>query len=246
MPFTPDHVHLEHATGRTFRLLKDLTYTAQDGRRYTAHAGLITDMATIPHSLWSIIAPFGQQSLPAILHDQECTTLRTLIPKRSRTRREQRRPIDARFHAALLEQGVPRFRAAMMWAGASIGRYWDHGGHIQRIWLFTQLALGSAAIGWGAFHLDDWTGWAALAAPALAATVWGRSSPAVILTQYPGLVLILIGLVIFALSTLEWAPTIIFGARAIEPTPKQLEVEEEVFGTRRPRPFRGVGLPLDL
>jgi hypothetical protein len=248
MPFTPDHVHLEHSTGRTFLLLENLTYRARGGHRYTAHAGLTTDMASIPHSLWSVIAPFGEQSLPSILHDQECTNLRDLTPHRSRTRRDQRRYVDARFHEALLERGVPRFRAAMMWAGASLGRYWDHGGHIQRIWLFTQLALGYTAIVWGAFHLGGWTGWAALAAPALAAIVWRRSSPAILLTQYPGLVIITIGLVVFVFSTLEWIPNVILGARVFEPSPEQLERDEEVYGIerRRRRPFRGVGLPPGL
>ncbi|MCJ7826644.1 MAG: DUF1353 domain-containing protein [Demequinaceae bacterium] len=252
MPFTPDHVHLEHSTGQTFRLTKDLVYRARGGHRYIARAGLTTDMASIPRALWSVIAPFGRQSLPAILHDQECDDLRTLRPQRSRTRRLQRRPIDARLHEALLERGVPRFRATMMWAGACLGRYWEHGGYIQRLWLFVQLALGYAAIVWGSFHLDGWPGWVALAAPAVAALAWGRAYPAVLLTQYPGFVIITIGLVIFVFSMLDWIPNVIFGARVYEPSPEQAEIEEEAAGGHRgrrrggKRPFRGVGFPPGL
>ena len=247
MPFIPDYVHLEHTTGRTFRLLEDLTYKAKNGHRTVIHAGLITDMATVPHSLWSIIAPFGQQSLPAILHDQECTTIRTRVPQRSKARLKERRTVDSRFLEALLERGVPRVRAAMMWAGASLGRYWEHGSHILRFWIFVQLALGYAAIGWGAFHLGDWTGWVALAAPALATIFWGRTSPAILLAQYSGIIVLSTGLVVFALSILEWFPNIVFGARYVPPTPKQLEIEREMFGTfRHRRPFRGVGMPLGL
>ncbi|MBN2177231.1 MAG: DUF1353 domain-containing protein [Demequinaceae bacterium] len=252
MPFTPDHVHLEHSTGRTFRLTEDLVYRANGGHRYIARAGLTTDMASIPPALWSVIAPFGQQSLPAILHDQECENLRSLDPRRSKNRRHQRRFVDARFHEALLERGVPRFRATMMWAGACLGRYWDHGGHAQRLWLFVQLALGYAAIAWGVCHPGSWLGWVALASPALAALTWGRSCPAILLIQYPGSVIIAIGFVIFLFSLLDWIPNVVFGSRAFEPSPEQREREEEIAGGHRgrrqkgKRPFRGVGLPPGL
>ena len=165
MPYQPDYVQLQHSTGRSFRVLEDLTFRDPHGHPFTARAGLVTDLATIPHSLWSVIAPFGQQSLPAIVHDQECKDAKARSPQRCRQRRAERRVTDARFHQALLARGVPRFRAAMMWAGVSIGRYWDHGSHLLRIWLFVQLTLGWVAIMWGGFHTGDWTGWVALGAP---------------------------------------------------------------------------------
>ena len=261
MPYRPDYVRLQHSTGRSFRVLQDLTYRDPHGHPFVARAGLVTDLATIPHSLWSVIAPFGQQSLPAIVHDQECKDAKARLPQRCRRRRAERRVTDARFHQALLSRGVPRFRAAMMWAGVSIGRYWDHGGHIQRIWLFAQLMLGWAAILWGGFHTGEWTGWVALGAPVAAALPWGRSAPALLLAQYPGLILVAIGLVNFSASLLEWFPNVVLGARHYRPSREQREAEAEAqgipgggdeLGPRRRegagirRPFRGVGLPPGL
>jgi len=261
MPYQPDYVQLQHSTGRSFRVLEDLTFRDPHGHPFTARAGLVTDLATIPHSLWSVIAPFGQQSLPAIVHDQECKDAKARSPQRCRQRRAERRVTDARFHQALLARGVPRFRAAMMWAGVSIGRYWDHGSHLLRIWLFVQLTLGWVAIMWGGFHTGDWTGWVALGAPVAAALPWGRSAPALLLAQYPGLILVAIGLVNFSASLLEWFPNVVLGARHYRPSREQREAEAEAqgipgggdeLGPRRRegagirRPFRGVGLPPGL
>jgi len=252
MPFIPDYAVLEHSTGQDFRLVKRLTYRGQDGHTHTARADLVTDMASVPHSLWSIIAPFGEQSLPAILHDQECKDLRKKEPQRSRLRRQQRRAIDTCFYQSLLERGVPRYRATMMWTGVSISRFWEHGGRVQRVALLLQLMLGWVAIVWGAFHLADPLGWVALVAPAAAALAWGRSSPAIMFAQYPGLGFLLMAIAAFALSTLDWLINIVFGARIPEPPAKRTEAQRSPKKRRHGRRghprhrFRGVGGPKGL
>jgi hypothetical protein len=253
MSYRPDRVRLEHSTGRAFLLLDDVAYVEPGSRPHAAHAGLSTDFATIPHSLWSVIAPFGQVSLPAIVHDQECQDARNMVPRRSAKARLFRARADARFHRGLLERGVPRFRAAMMWAGVSLGRYWDHGGHVQRFVMLCQLVAGYAAIAWGAFHVGEWGGWAAIAAPAVAAAAWWRSAPAMLLAQYPGLIILAIGFVNFVASLLEWLPNVVFGARPVEASPARKERtsrggrrargEESAERARRRARFRGVGRP---
>ncbi len=254
MPYRPNYVRLQHSTGRTFRVLENLTYLGPNGRRHTARAGLNTDLATIPHSLWSVIAPFGEQSLPSIVHDQECADAKRMVPQRSRVARRKRIVVDGRFHEGLLERGVPRFRAAMMWAGVSLGRWWDHGSHAARMLLFVQLFVGYGALVWGAFHLGAWGGWVALCAPAIAAAPWGRTAPAMLLAQYPGLLLVFVGFVNFVASLIEWIPNVILGVRRYPPSPEELEVAEEAEAgiararpmERRRRPFRGVGMPPGL
>lgn len=252
MPFIPNHVVMEHSTGLHFRLVKNLTYKGRDGDRHVARAGLVTDMASVPRSLWSIIAPFGEQSLPAIVHDQECTDLRKLDRQRSRPRRQQRQAIDSRLYRALLERGVPRFRATMMWSGVSVDRFWEHGGLLQRAALLLQLTLGYAAIVWGTFHAFDPLGWVAMGGPLLATLAWGRSSPAIMFAQYPGLGFLLMAVVAFALSTLDWLINIVFGARVPEQSTLQVKSRKdsrrgaERRRGRGKRPFRGVGKPKGL
>lgn len=249
MPYQPNYVRLQHSAGRTFTLIDDVTFRARGGHRYTARKGLETDIATIPHTLWSVIAPFGRQSLPSIVHDQECSDVRAKPNQRSRPRRHERRAIDARLLDALLEQRVPRFRAAMMWAGVTLGRFWEHGGHLMRLALFTQLFAGATAIVWGLFHTAEWTGWAGILAPAALAAAWGRSAPAILMAQYPGILLFIIMVGNFALSVLEWIPNVILGARWPEGPTEQDAVDAGVAPAvgggdqKGDKPFRGVGMP---
>ncbi len=254
MPYRPNYVRLQHSTGRTFTLLEDLAYIAPGERKHhTARAGLTTDLATIPHSLWSVIAPFGETSLPSIVHDQECHDAKAIVPQRSRTARRARVAIDARFHQGLLERGVPRYRAAMQWSGVSLGRWWDHGNRFVRLLMVLQLFVGYGAIVWGAFHLSSWEGWAAIGGPALVTVAWGRTCPAMLLAQFPGLPLVAIAFVNFVASLVDWIPNVIFGARKCPPSSEEIEVAPDRRGkrtkrqrSRRTRPFRGVGLPPGL
>lgn len=253
MPYRPNRIRLEYSTDGSvlFRVLEDLTYFGPGRVRRTAKAGLMTDLATIPRPLWSIVVPVGAVSLPAIIHDQECKDIRSQPVPRSRKARNRRKAADGRFLEGLLEQGVPRFRAAMMWAGVSLGRYWDHGGRAQRLVMLTQLALGYAAIVASLFQADTWTGWAFFLAPAVAAVAWWRDSRPMLLAQYPGLPIVAIACVNFTVSWLEWIPNVIFGVHTYPPSPEQLEAEEDGHaGTGRARAsrsqrqgFRGVQMP---
>jgi hypothetical protein len=145
----------------------------------------------------------------------------------------------------------------MMWSGVSIGRFWEHGGHVQRIALLLQLLLGWVAIVWGAFHLPGPWGWVAFTAPAVAALAWGRSSPAIVFAQYPGLGFLLMALAAFVLATVDWLINIVFGARIPEQSTeparggrasrKRGRKRENRRGKGRGRRrFRGVGGPKGL
>lgn len=62
--------------GRWFCLLADLTYVDDDGRRYTAPAGTMTDFASIPRPLWSLVPTYGKHTKAAVIHDHLCTERR--------------------------------------------------------------------------------------------------------------------------------------------------------------------------
>lgn len=55
--------------GCTARLLRRLTYVTHDGWVLEVPAGFVTDFASIPRALWTIIPPRGRYNRPAIIHD---------------------------------------------------------------------------------------------------------------------------------------------------------------------------------
>lgn len=62
--------------GRNMRLLNDVSYTDPRGRTWIAPKGTVTDGATIPESLWTIIgSPFGgKYRNAAVIHDHYCVS----------------------------------------------------------------------------------------------------------------------------------------------------------------------------
>ncbi len=170
-----------------FELREAIVYVdPQTGRRYRAPAvgelpppHGVTDLASVPSALWGLIASYGRQSAPAILHDERSHTA-TELPDR-RAALAQRREDDRVFHTALREQGVPRLRARLMWAWVSADREVRHGGPLGWV-LLVQVGLGVllvvAALVLG-IVAGPW--WFALAAvPLVAALPWGPMAPLVL------------------------------------------------------------------
>ena len=63
-----------HLGGKRFRLDQDLVfYSAKYNRIFTAPAGIITDFASIPQFLQSLVGVLGNNMRSAILHDFHCT-----------------------------------------------------------------------------------------------------------------------------------------------------------------------------
>lgn len=52
-----------------FVLVADGIYEASDGTIVTVPAGYVTDFATVPRAVWSVVPPHGQLALAAIPHD---------------------------------------------------------------------------------------------------------------------------------------------------------------------------------
>jgi hypothetical protein len=55
--------------GRLAMLMQPLIYLAAEGKEIIAPAGFITDFASVPRVLWSILPPFGPYSRAAVIHD---------------------------------------------------------------------------------------------------------------------------------------------------------------------------------
>lgn len=143
-----------------------------------------TDFASVPPFLWGLIASYGKQTLPAILHD--ALTQETRLAPANR-RLELRRPVDEIFRVALVESGVHQLRARVMWAAVGIESFARHGGRLGAA-IIAQLAwgllviFGSVILGVLAHPL-----WLLLAlAPAAAATFWGKDVGLIIAATYLG------------------------------------------------------------
>jgi hypothetical protein len=82
--------------------------------------GMETDLATVPPFLWGVVASYGRQTLPAILHDMLCYA--SALPGQPRPyRRRARRVADALFRSTLADSGSGVVRRWLMWTGVRLG-----------------------------------------------------------------------------------------------------------------------------
>jgi hypothetical protein len=102
--------------GRNMRLIEEFSYTDANGAVWTVPKGTVTDGASIPGALWSIIgSPFtGKYLNAAIIHDHFCEN--------------HRRPwqqVHRLFHEGMLAGGVDQTTAKLMYAGVyAFGPRW--------------------------------------------------------------------------------------------------------------------------
>jgi hypothetical protein len=181
------------ADGQRFRLLAGFVYVeprtgarfpvsasepaAASGPAGSAGTPWDSDLASVPHPFWGLIASYGRQSAPAILHDWRSVLAARLAERDRRAALAQRRVDDRVFRIALREQRVPVLRAWLMWAWVSADREREFGGAAGRIFVI-QSVLGALLI-LAAVLLAWWhPAWLALAAvPLLAAFAWGGLAP---------------------------------------------------------------------
>jgi hypothetical protein len=143
-----------------------------------------TDLASVPPFLWGLVASYGHQTLPAILHDSQSDAA-DLLPADERL--GARRIADDRFRVALRESGVTTLRATSMWAFVSINRYFAHA--LGRAILLTaQVALGAvvivAAVVLAILGHPLWL--LLLVVPLVFAVPWWRNAEVVIAATYLG------------------------------------------------------------
>lgn len=191
-------VPLLYRMGREFQVTAPFAYRdprdgsvvavpAHDTTRPPAE-GNSTDFASVPPFLWGLIANYGPQTLPAILHDAMVEDARR-APVDERLPR--RRVADDLFRVALVDNGIHLLRARVMWAAVGLESRLRHGGAlgwllvaqvaVGALWLITATVLAIVGAGGvGAWWLVT------LAAPALLAAPWGSSSGLVIAAAYLG------------------------------------------------------------
>lgn len=109
----------------TFTLLDDVVWFDLETQTFVrAHAGGVTDFASVPRIFWPIIPPYGRHGHAAVIHD-ELYRLRGSLPERQLTRAD----CDRIFRDIMAVDGVRWTRRWVMWLGVRIGGWlpWHFG-----------------------------------------------------------------------------------------------------------------------
>lgn len=146
--------------------------------------GNSTDFASVPPFLWGLIASYGKQTSPAVLHDALTAEIRR-SPIGQRL--AQRRIADEIFRVALLESGVHQLRARVMWAATGMERYARYGGALG-VAIIAQFSVGVLAIITAVvLAILVQPLWLLLTVtPAIAAIIWGKNGDLVVVASYLG------------------------------------------------------------
>lgn len=150
----PPRIELRYLdNGKTFQVVHPFGYW--DGPAYVEIPGYpvydegaqppqsTTDLASVPSMLWGVIASYGRQLRPALLHDRMCDLAKARNAAGDLTgARQYRERADRIFYQNLRKRGVPFTRSRIFWAGVSFGRFLDY--HKLLRWLLIgQVAVGS-------------------------------------------------------------------------------------------------------
>lgn len=176
------------ADGYRFELRAGFVYEDPvSGRRYQVRPGRVTDLASVPMSLWGFIASYGRQSAPAVLHDDRSVVAAELGDRRAAL--ALRREDDRVFRTALREQGVPLLRAWLMWGWVAADREREFGGAAGAVFM-VQAVVGALVVV-GASVAAFWQPALLVLAilPALAALTWRGLAPLMLLLNYSSAVL---------------------------------------------------------
>jgi hypothetical protein len=150
---------------RRFLLLEGFGYRAHDGSFWDVPAdGVSTDLASVPSPLWSLLASYGRQTRPALLHDHITEAALKLADRRAAF--ELRDRGDALFRESLADEGVTSgSRRWTFWAGVTLGKYALHG-------TFVATVLGLSSL------VSLWLAWELLAAASFSAAPWSWAAVA--------------------------------------------------------------------
>ena len=162
-------VKLSVVPPRRFLLLEGFGYRAHDGSFWKVPAdGVSTDLASVPSPLWSLLASYGRQTRPALLHDHITEAALKLSDRQAAFDLRDRG--DDLFRESLADEGVTSgSRRWTFWSGVTLGKYALHG-----TFLATVLGLSSL--------VSLWLAWELLVVAAFSAAPWSWVGVAAVLS----------------------------------------------------------------
>lgn len=109
-------LRLDYIDGRNWKVVGGFTFIDEDGEVYTAPDGFVTDFASVPRILWSLLPPTGDYGPAAVIHD---FLVRKGVIKRSNA--------DKVFKRALNVLKVSPWKIWVLYKGVCIGTWWNNG-----------------------------------------------------------------------------------------------------------------------
>lgn len=110
-----NQAELRHIGGKNFMLLKNLVFYSEEyGREFSAPAGIITDLASIPWIAQSFCQVLGNNIRSAILHDFHCRE------EGKRANGVSQLMADRLFREGLAVDNVRWSKARIMFAGVAL------------------------------------------------------------------------------------------------------------------------------
>lgn len=227
-----DRVPLLYRGGRLFQLLEPVTWQdPRDGsrRRVAAHdpsrpasdEGNSTDLASVPPFLWGLVASYGRQSLPAILHDGLDDQAAAAPPAE---RAARRRAADDDFRVALGESGVTDLRAMTMWAAVVVQGTLRFAPARGVLLLAHTVVAAAACVAAVVLAVTGHPAWLALlAAPSVTSLIWMRDARAAMSAAYLAALYLPLIVAALALSAIEYIVALVVwlarGRPGSRPTP---------------------------
>jgi hypothetical protein len=101
------------------------THSVENGAQVIQVVPRDTDLASVPKVLWGLMASYGRQTLPALLHDQLCDAANSKrdVPSTRAEGFADRCRADNMFRHGLRSVGMDWMRRWTFWAGVCFGRY---------------------------------------------------------------------------------------------------------------------------
>ncbi|MCP1500645.1 hypothetical protein J2Y86_005352 [Pseudomonas migulae] len=113
MPFRSDLIVKAVNGSALWDLVRPLFFVTANGRPVTVPAGYRTDLASVPRPVWWLVPRDDELARrPAVVHDYIYTNL---------TRKFTKAEADLVFYDALLEEGMPKPLAWLMYTAVRIG-----------------------------------------------------------------------------------------------------------------------------
>lgn len=159
-----------------------------------------TDLASVPAIFWSLIASYGRQTAPAVLHDSECWRVRSAQQAGAISGQQaidERVRIDHRFRLGLRELGVAPFRSWVMWTFVSLERYAKHSiPKLLGLLLLMVLGVGLVVFSTiaGMLGLPPWVTVLSLVLPLATCALAGRRWQLMVWASYAGALLLPVAL----------------------------------------------------
>jgi hypothetical protein len=161
----PADIELKVYGFTTFQVVKPFVYIDSKGEIWPIQPNEgtdTTDLASVPRWLWGLIASYGRQLAPALMHDYYCGVAKAEKAAAKGNRQkiqvayQDRRATDLRFREALRVRGIPWFRSNVFWGAVTFDRYKSFKWPLAVLYILQAAAVAAGIIGALGLWLWHW------------------------------------------------------------------------------------------